>query len=65
MGWSPQPAHYPCLAGDARPGLGVKSLCPNDGEGDVTVEVCIVGQVGLLLAALTEELPDLVAAISE
>ena len=60
-----EPAHRLGLSGDAGPGGLVQSLGLDEREGHVPVQDAVVGQVDLLLAALAEELLDLVAAAGE
>ena len=53
------------LTGDALPACLVEALRLDQGEGNLAVEQGVVGEVDLLLAALTEEAPDLVPTIGE
>lgn len=65
VGIGAEPAHRLGLTGDAGPGGLVQSLGLDEREGHVPVEDAVVGQVDDLLAALAEELLDLVSAAGE
>jgi hypothetical protein len=55
-------AHGLGLAGDAFARRRVQAFGLDQREGDIAVELGVMGEVDLLLAALAEEAPDLVAA---
>jgi len=58
-------AHGLGLAGDALAGRVVEAFGLDQGEGHIAVELGVVGQVDALLATLTEEALDFVAAVGE
>ena len=60
-----QASHGLGFTSDAFPGFVIQFFGLNQGKGDVTVKDGIVGQVDLLLAALTKQLLDLIVADSE
>ena len=60
-----QAAHSLSLSLDARAGDLVQALGLDQGEGYLLVQEGVVGQVDLLLATLSQEMFDLVAAVGE
>ena len=60
-----QPSHGLRLSLNADPGLLIQTLGLNQGEGNVAAKTGVMGKVDFLLAALTEESLDLVAAIGK
>lgn len=60
-----QPSRGPGFALDAGPGLTVQALGLDPGEGQVAAKAGVVGQIGTPLAAFTQQLLDLVAAIGK
>jgi hypothetical protein len=60
-----QPSRGLCLSLNASPGFLIQILGLNQSEGNVTAKTGVMGKVDFLLAALTEESLDLVAAIGK
>ena len=58
----PEPTHRLNFALDSGPCCGVQLLRLDEGKSHVTVEHRVMGQVDLLLAALPQELLDLIAS---
>ena len=58
-------SHGAGLAHDAFAADVVEALGLDEGEGDVAIEECVVGEEDALLAALAEEAEDLIAAAGE
>jgi len=54
-----------CLLFNVGCGLCVQTLGLDEGEGNVTDKVGVLGQVNLLLTTFTKELFDLIAAVDE
>ncbi len=65
VGMRAEAAHGLRLPLDAGTAGVVQALGLDQGEGDVAVQLGVVGQVDLLLAALAEEAGDFVAAVGE
>jgi len=65
VGVGAQSSHGLSLSGDALAGDGVQALGLDKGEGDVSVQKLVVGEVDLLLAALSQKSLYLVTAICE
>ena len=56
-------AHGLRFARNAIAAHGVQTLGLDQGEGDIAVECCVMGEVNPLLAALAQEALDQIAAI--
>lgn len=60
-----EPPHGLSLSLNAYPGLCIQSLSLDEGEGDISIEAGVMGQVDKLIATFTEGLLDLIAPSDE
>ncbi len=60
MGVVPEAAHRLRLAPDTGKALGIQAIGLDEGQGNVAIQLRIVGQIHTLLATLPQEAPHLI-----